>query len=144
VNTPSATHTYPAGPATYHLCLYTGLVGSDPCEICNDICVNSSTAGTGHKPTQVSNINAPSNLDISSIYPNPATNDVNIELTSTSEKDVVIKIYDVTGRLMSETNKHLSNGKQTVKLSVETLTDGIYNIDMIDGQNTIRNKFVKE
>jgi len=64
------------------------------------------------------------------VYPNPSRDFVNIEITTEKEEDIVIRLFDMTGKLiMTETVKSgdVQNGK-TVRINVSDLPSGLYNV----------------
>jgi len=67
-----------------------------------------------------------------SIYPNPANDVLNIELKD--QKDLSVKIYDMTGKLVLDQNYGLS-AQQSINIS--DFTAGVYNVQVIaDGQTS--------
>lgn len=60
-------------------------------------------------------------------YPNPATSDVNICYNTEKESNVKINIYDLTGKLIINIEKVISNtGFNEMKLDISKLNSGIY------------------
>lgn len=67
------------------------------------------------------------------LYPNPASQDLFIHYTSVSDANQCIRIYAVDGKCLIE--KFVDNQKDiSLKLDVESLPAGIYNLMLIDGQ----------
>ncbi len=66
------------------------------------------------------------------IYPNPSQNDFTIDLPTT-EKDVLIEVFDVTGKRIFSKN---TEGVQNLKLNANTWKSGVY-ILKISSQNNI-------
>ena len=63
----------------------------------------------------------------SSIYPNPANGNAEIDFSLTSSSSINIKIYDVTGRLINTVlNEMRSSGVQKIQVNTEGLQNGIY------------------
>ncbi len=72
-----------------------------------------------------------------SVYPNPSTNKLNIEINSgTIQK---ISIYDLTGKLI----KTISTNTSKQELDISTLSPGLYFLDAVSDQRTFRKRFVK-
>jgi len=62
-----------------------------------------------------------------SIYPNPTTKFLNLNFTTTANKNVEVKIMNALGALVkTETRDNFKNGLNTISLNVETLPSGIY------------------
>lgn len=75
-----------------------------------------------------------------SIYPNPATDNIIINYTSSS-KNVSVKIYDATGRLVKVINNTRS-GENNIGIS--ELDKGLYLINIMDGKTSVTKRFIKE
>lgn len=71
------------------------------------------------------------------IYPNPAKS--NITINSTFENSI-INIYSVTGKKVKTVQ---ANTKQS-KINISDLTEGIYFVSVISGENTISKKIIVE
>ena len=82
-----------------------------------------------------------SNHESLAIYPNPATNELNIKLSNV-DNAVAIHIYDLQGRLVQA--ELPSKNEDVQKISIANLVNGIYFIELekADGQKTT-GKFIK-
>lgn len=76
-------------------------------------------------------------LNSFSIYPNPATNSITIQLEN--ELDGDFKIFDIQGR--SVMDGAIFNGSATS--NVETLSNGVYLIKVTQGTSTSTKRFIK-
>jgi len=75
-----------------------------------------------------------------SIYPNPANENITINLTTTS-KNTSIKIYDATGRLV----KNMENVKPGESaISISELENGLYLINVSDENHSSTKRFIKQ
>ena len=72
------------------------------------------------------------------IYPNPATNEIQIQINS-SQQNTSLRILNSLGDIVLEVNKFNDQN-----LDISNLSPGIYFIDLLQGENALRNKFVKE
>jgi len=73
------------------------------------------------------NINTPGNYAISQNYPNPFNSQTKIEFNIPSGSNVSIKLYDVTGKLVSEIlNQHLPSGSYKINYDSKDISSGIY------------------
>ena len=62
-----------------------------------------------------------------SVFPNPASNNVNVSVDLKQDANIIIGIYDLNGRLVVELNENqLSNGTQTVSIPVAQINAGVY------------------
>lgn len=85
-------------------------------------------------------INTLSNDNSFSIYPNPASNNITINFSSSS-KNISIKIYDATGRLVKEI-ENVKSGENNI--SVSELENGLYLLNLYDESHTITKRFIKQ
>ncbi|PYE81698.1 putative secreted protein (Por secretion system target) [Winogradskyella epiphytica] len=79
------------------------------------------------------------------IYPNPASNIVNIKLSGTQNESQVL-IYDVTGKLIIEnriSNESL-NISTTTQMDISSLQAGVYFVKIIDQGRDITKKLIVE
>lgn len=88
--------------------------------------------------TGINNISQNENL--LSIYPNPASENITINFSSTS-KNISIKIFDATGRLVKNM-ENVKSGKNTINVS--ELENGLYLINVNDGRSSVTKRFVKQ
>jgi hypothetical protein len=58
------------------------------------------------------------------IFPNPASDQVNIDLTGLTTEKVTLEIYDLSGRLLLQQEQ--MNSANTLKLSVQEFKKGLY------------------
>ena len=79
------------------------------------------------------------NLAFLKVYPNPASNYINV--LSNSKSIEAIKIVDMLGKLVFETNKV---NKTSLILNVRDLNKGAYLIKVIlEGENEAYSRFIK-
>lgn len=83
--------------------------------------------GAGSIPTQV--------------WPNPATNELNVNLTGFSGTEVTYQIYTITGQLLSEGAGIPIGG--TLQMPVNQISEGIYTIVVSSESNVWTGRFVK-
>ncbi|MBC7696419.1 MAG: DUF4465 domain-containing protein [Burkholderiales bacterium] len=78
-----------------------------------------------------------------SLFPNPASQNIILNYESKSSKQIMMTIYDITGKEL-QTNQFTSSiGTNQQKISVETLEAGIYFLEMKDQQSSKKIKFIK-
>ena len=82
----------------------------------------------------------PSNIQISSTYPNPFNGLLSIEYATPVEGFVSLNVYDISGRLVANlVNGALSAGHHTVRWSPQSQTAGIYIVELSSsGQRSIQ------
>ncbi len=85
-------------------------------------------------------VTIPPNENELNIYPNPASENITINYTSTS-KNVSIKIYDTTGKLVKRID-NIKSGENTINIS--ELENGLYLLNLQDGDNSATKRFIKQ
>ena len=84
---------------------------------------------------------APNAVDAPELYPNPATNNLNIKWKNYSIKKA--EILDLSGRKLIE--KHIANNStDVISTDVSTLSQGIYYVKVQSDTNTKMLKFIKQ
>jgi hypothetical protein len=85
-------------------------------------------------------------LEIEFIYPNPATNILNLVVASPNDKEIVIRVVDIAGKVLIQNNRKVVNGDNQLQLNLNTLTPGTYSIlaTCKDGCETKAHVFVKQ
>ncbi|TDI74939.1 MAG: T9SS type A sorting domain-containing protein, partial [Bacteroidetes bacterium] len=87
---------------------------------------------------------APKQLQIQSIFPNPATDliTVNYRATNASSRAVQVHIIDVLGRQITVPITTSSSGGR-IQINTSGLSPGLYVIRISDGQHVASSRFVK-
>ena len=66
------------------------------------------------------------------LSPNPVRNGMQINISSNTEQDVQVFIYDVSGKLMRTTNTHVQKGYSTIKVNdLDSWARGVYTIKVL-------------
>lgn len=82
-------------------------------------------------------------LNAFNAYPNPATEQLNVELELTQQSDVIVSLMDVTGRTVYTTQKDM-NGANRITLPVNQYQAGIYTLAVqINGQQVVKKIIVE-
>jgi len=129
---PNPSYTYP-GLGMYDAKLYaTGT--------CDDV---DSTLKTIDLSTGVVNIEEIKNI---TVYPNPATTQLNLAINATASFDAFVEIFDVTGRIVEEIpSAHFSTGNNQLAIDVSDMHAGMYTVQVISGSQvqSIRAMIIK-
>ena len=109
----------------------------DPCGIATygeteDYTVNITTSGADLLENDLSDI---------TIFPNPSSDILNIDLSNTNEEIKSISLVDVTGKLIQIID---IQENELIKLNVSYLTAGLYYIKISSASNTVVRQVVKE
>jgi uncharacterized delta-60 repeat protein len=73
------------------------------------------------------------------VYPNPATNVIHIE-SENFQRQVTIRIYDLQGRIIAD---HSNSNGYVFRVDVSRFNKGIYFIEVVSGEMTGKQKFIK-
>lgn len=65
------------------------------------------------------------------LYPNPFVDEVKMDIFTENETNIIWKIFDVTGKLISNGNESISSGYSTLRIDAAKLTPGLYMINAI-------------
>ena len=69
------------------------------------------------------------------MYPNPASNYVQMHFTTDKAIDLSVNVYDVLGQQVIHKNLGSVNGDYTTTLSIDKLTTGVYSVELTDGND---------
>jgi len=85
-------------------------------------------------------ISSESNSQNVLLYPNPTQDILNIKFTKNIGKSE-LRIFDINGR---EVMYRLIIEGSEIKIDIQSLSDGIYQILIVSGQNLFRSQFIKQ
>jgi hypothetical protein len=78
------------------------------------------------------------------VYPNPATDKVNVSFTLKNSSQVRGEIYDVRGvKVMTLIDGTQPQGSQKVSADISSFADGLYNLVLTVDGNTVSKRFIK-
>lgn len=77
------------------------------------------------------------------VYPNPAVANTNLELTIAKAGSAVVKVYDMSGKLViNENYGRLAEGTYTRTINCEGLRHGMYLVNIVVGDQTATTKLI--
>lgn len=80
---------------------------------------------------------------VMNVYPNPASDIINIRVGSTESANITISLYDITGSFVQEIySGMISSGKQNFTMSREGLSNGVYIIRTKTGNGIITKRVI--
>lgn len=85
-----------------------------------------------------------SGVRIDGVYPNPATDVLNINLSSQQSGQVELKLLDITGRTLQSTTWLMNEGEATHRLSLDGIPAGIYLLEMRSANSFTAQRIVKQ
>jgi hypothetical protein len=62
------------------------------------------------------------------VYPNPATNNININFSAPEQEPVTINLIDISGRIVKNVANNFVKGTQTISLDLNDVPAGIYSL----------------
>ncbi len=71
------------------------------------------------------------------LYPNPANSNIKIDLDLENDKNVVLKIFDISGKELISINKSLNKGQNKIDLDVNKISRGIYIINIFEHEELL-------
>lgn len=77
-----------------------------------------------------------------SLYPNPASNLINISFNATDASVEQIVIYDLSGRVMKNIAKNTLNNSSQIPVDIQDLANGTYLMKISSNNNTTTKKFM--
>ncbi len=80
--------------------------------------------------------------DALQIYPNPATDVLNVTITSLNDDDNNISIYNYAGQLVHHFDLNINNGSWNFEVDLSTYAKGLYSIEYKTSQSKLIKKFV--
>jgi len=78
------------------------------------------------------------------IYPNPANESINVNLTLNESTGTVINVIDITGKVIKTVNAGDVNGDKNITISLDEMSTGIYFIELVNADGKQVKKFVKK
>ena len=100
-------------------------------------------ATTGLRIGDENNLDATESKSTISIYPNPAKERIQINVKDNRDEESNITIFDVRGKIVSESKQNFGNDNSILQLSVSTFSSGIYFVKVENSENVYTSKFVK-
>jgi len=124
-------------PGTYTICAYV----SDTSFNCADtVCKNVQLIGGN---VRILGLENEKSIEIENYFPNPVSDQLNVNLNSNIEQNINIQLLDFTGKLMISTNQNVSSGSNVIQLNTESLINGIYLIKVQTKEGVVSRKIVK-
>jgi hypothetical protein len=79
------------------------------------------------------------------VYPNPAIDNISLQMNSPKNVDVSVELYDVTGKMIIKQNASFSKDKSEFKVNIASLPNGIYSLKVVSKEGSSQTlKIVKQ
>jgi hypothetical protein len=77
------------------------------------------------------------------VYPNPASNDITLQLVNATDENATIIIFDAMGQRIHQQQVNIKGGKITINVSA--FASGMYHIQLLSTSNkSLSNSFIKQ
>lgn len=90
------------------------------------------------RPSSSGLINSIKNNTAVQVYPNPVNDLLNIQLNLSQPQVLVVEIFDITGKLVQQTDFHSTAGSNQLSVPTASLNNGLYTIK-ISGNEVLAN-----
>lgn len=77
------------------------------------------------------------------LYPNPASDIVNVIFTTENDEPIIIDVLDIRGRICRTTPETKNTGSNLIQLNVSGLDEGLYFVRLMTGTSVSTIRFVK-
>jgi alpha-tubulin suppressor-like RCC1 family protein len=105
---------------------------------------NNTLQSIGCPTTVLANERISMDKNTISVYPNPTNNLVNIDYTLDNSSNVVLRLTNIQGQLITEIKTEKSSGLNTDTLDLSSQSSGMYFLTITSGSNTFTTKVVKQ
>jgi hypothetical protein len=85
-----------------------------------------------------------SKLEVINVYPNPTTNNINLEFNNPDNDNIIIQIRDVVGRVVKSINYNANKGINKIELDLYKLEAGTYYLSVDNSIDRIVHIIFKE
>ncbi|MBS1587738.1 MAG: T9SS type A sorting domain-containing protein [Bacteroidetes bacterium] len=103
----------------------------------------TSNADTFHILFNLAVSNVPGSYNTVSLYPNPASNVINVGYSFTTENTLKVELYDMTGKMVRTlVPAGRVSGSNTVQTNVSDLAQGVYQVLIQNGDKISTDKIV--
>lgn len=100
---------------------------------------------TGGNPSKEMNEVVETYVSNVSIYPNPTRDVLNIELSAVENASTVVKVFDMSGRLVKQIQANTEKGTNNLVIDLKDVTNGIYTVQVLEnGKLTNVTKVTKQ
>jgi Secretion system C-terminal sorting domain len=118
--------------------------------------VNANSASGGDNGTPSVNIQLPSPTSTMvrlneleqqlqlKVAPNPTVSDLTLRVKSEVSKTLQIRLLDLAGRVVRAEKWVVNTGENTRQIDLDALDNGVYLMQLSDGQNVVARKIIKQ
>ncbi len=138
-NNASTSYTY--YPRVYG---YNGAFSSSQCYTLQVSVSSSAWRTDGSTDGQVTTLEVPVDLEVDgfAMWPNPAMEQLTVDVPLERDSDVQLTIFDAAGKAAVQQNRSMVKGENRFELSLQTLHNGVYFVQVRNGDQTHTRKLV--
>lgn len=78
------------------------------------------------------------------IYPNPTSNVINIDFYASDNQTTMVKVYDLTGRLMKQVTRQSAKGNNSMDINLIEFANGLYTIQVFENDTLTHTSRVRK
>lgn len=90
----------------------------------------------------ISGVENISGIENVQVYPNPATNVINIDYSTANAENITFQLMDITGRVVAMNQVNHSGGTSTHNIDVSSLSNGVYVLKIQSSQGAVTKKVI--
>ena len=75
-------------------------------------------------------------------WPNPAKDILNVKLNSLTDENIVIKIFDIQGRIILVSEESVKDSTYTKEIDTKSIASGIYLLSVSQGNKNVTKKIL--
>lgn len=76
------------------------------------------------------------------MFPNPAADQLTIEVPVVEESDVMVNIFDIAGKAVAQQNRKMSDSDNLMQFDLAHMANGVYMVQVRNGEQTSTRKLV--
>lgn len=78
------------------------------------------------------------------VYTNPVNDVLDMNISSKSDAEAILFVYDITGKIVLQKALQLKEGEQSISMSLADLKEGFYILNLNTGGKSINKKIIKQ
>lgn len=81
-------------------------------------------------------------INILSVFPNPAKEMLTISYAANTDQEMLLQVYDLSGKLITQNQLGQANGLQQTILNVSDWQNGLYLVSIASGNSVVKEKII--
>lgn len=125
--------------STYYIKVY-GYNGAYSATSCYTL--RASLSSTNWREAENAAVDVASSNSLLNLYPNPASDKLNVDFLAEHDTQLQVEVMDLTGRVVLTTTQAVPNGPSTFGLQLPDLRNGMYLLRITDGKQQLQQRFM--